>query len=88
MTGNRLAERINLGGALRESDVRKMLERRVHWENGDVKQALRMTMDKAPNYGRFAFVRDVCKRATEKADGDAVTIDTFTAAITEEVASR
>ncbi len=88
LTGNRLAEVIRLGRDVRESDARKLLERRVNWANGDCKQALRLVLDKAANFGRLAFVRDVCKRVNTMADGEPVGIELFTSAVTEEVASR
>ncbi|SRR5581483_3701045 len=92
LTGNRLAERINLGREPRESDVCKLLERRIKWADPDPKkaskQAAKLVLDKAANYGRLAFVRDVCKRANEMAESKPVDIELFAGAVTEEVASR
>ena len=89
LTGNRLAERINLGRDVRERDVKIILERRITWANAaDLKQAVRVCCEKASGYGRLAFVRDVCIRAARKADGEAVPIETFIDAVREEVLSR
>ena len=90
LTGNRLAEKITLGRAVRESDVRKLLERRItNWENGDIKQAVRIVSEKANgSTGLYAFIREVCKRANEKAGADEVTLEIFTNAVAEEAASR
>ena len=43
---------------------------------------------KARNFGRLAFVREVIKRAADKAGKDAVTIEQFADAVAEEVKSR
>lgn len=91
LTGNRLAERITLGRDLRENDVRKILERRLKWISPEVmRAAARIIMDKAVNYGRYAFVRDVVKRAAQKADGgdNVVSAEIWAAAVAEEAASR
>lgn len=104
LTGNRLAEHIRLGREVRESDVRKMLGRRVAWvdgigaallsskirgEAGDkAALAVRLVSDKAANYGRLAFVRDCAKRAVRLADGAPVSLELFTTAVAEEVKSR
>ena len=104
LTGNRLAEVIRLGRDVREGDVRKLLGRGVKWAQGDLlqpaprngskrppseaEQALAITMEKASNSARLAFVRDVVKRVNIMAEGAAVTIELFTSAIAAEVASR
>jgi DNA transposition AAA+ family ATPase len=90
LTGNRLADKINLGRAVRESDVRKMLERRItNWENGDIKKAVHIVSEKANgSTGLYAFIRETCKRANEKAGKDEVTLELFINAVTEEAASR
>lgn len=88
LTGNRLAERINLGKETRERDARIMIERRINFANGDLHKAVKLCVDKANNYGRLAFVRDVCIRAARKADGGPVTMELFVDAVREEVASR
>jgi DNA transposition AAA+ family ATPase len=85
LTGNRLSERIKL--ALRESDIKKLLDRRVQL-NGDTKQAVGMLMQYAPARGNLAFVRQVCRKAREQADDGAVTIEIFTNAVTAEVNGR
>lgn len=87
LTGNRLAERINLGREVQESDVRKMVDRRCQWAEEN-KGVVRLLCEKANNYGRLAFVRETIKRANEKADREPMTVEMFSAAITEEVASR
>jgi DNA transposition AAA+ family ATPase len=90
LTGNRLAERINLGRTVRENDVRKILERRItNWENGDIKRCVHLVSERANNStGLYAFVREACKRANEKAGKDEVTFELFANAVTEEAASR
>ncbi len=89
LTGNRLADKINLGRAVRESDVRKLIERRLPDLNGDIKQAVRLVSEKANgSTGLYAFVREVCKRANETAGKDEVTSEIFTNAVAEEAASR
>jgi DNA transposition AAA+ family ATPase len=90
LTGNRLAEKIYLGRDVRESDVKKLIERRItNWANGDIKQAVAVAMKEANgSTGMYAFIREACKRANEKAGKDEVTIELFTSAVTEEAASR
>jgi DNA transposition AAA+ family ATPase len=91
LTGNRLAERIKLE-ALRESDLKKLIERRAPGLNGDLKTAVKLVADRAPQKGNLAFVRDVCKRAAELAresgSGTAITLDLFSAAVAAEMESR
>jgi DNA transposition AAA+ family ATPase len=86
LTGNRLAERIKL--QLRESDVRKLIDRRLTGLNGEMKAAVAVCMDKAPQRGNLAFVRNVCRRAADAADKDPVTLEIFTAAVAAEVNRR
>jgi len=90
LTGNRLADTIRLGRVVRENDVRKLLERRItNWENGDLKSAVKIVSEKANgSTGLYAFIREVCKRANEKAGKDEVTLELFTNAVAEEAASR
>jgi hypothetical protein len=92
---NRLAEKITLGREVREKDVQKLLDRRIQWATGAdgkteqvVRQALKLILSKANSYGRLAFVRQVIKRAKDKAGKDPVSIELFAAAIEEEVAKR
>lgn len=87
---NRLAEKISLGRETRKSDVEKLLDRRITWESGPdgIKSVLTILTEKADSYGRLAFVREVIKRANEKAEGKPMTPELFIAAITEEIASR
>lgn len=89
LTGNRLAERISLGSAVRESDVRKMIERRLPTlEKSLVVSAAKHLSEKSTSYGRFAFVRAVIRRVATKAEGEPITPQHFTDSITEEVQSR
>jgi DNA transposition AAA+ family ATPase len=89
LTGNRHADTINLGRSVRESDVRKLLERRIPNLNGDLKQAVRLVSEKAnASSGLYAFVREVCKRANEKAGKDDVTLEILVNSVAEEAASR
>ena len=87
LTGNRLFERIKIE-ALHPGDVKKMLERRCNMDAADLGQASRMVTERAQGKGNLAFVRDVCRRATEIADGAPVSLETINSAITQEVASR
>ncbi len=87
LTRNRLAERIYIDG-IRESDIRKLLERRLNWQNGDMKSAVRLIADRAAKHGNLAFAREVIKRAKEMAEGEPVTIELFSNAVAEEVKSR
>jgi hypothetical protein len=88
---NRLADKITLGREVREKDVEKLLQRRVRWE-GDavaaIKRVITILCEKANNFGRLAFVREVIKRANEQAEKAAVTPELFIAAISDEITSR
>jgi hypothetical protein len=86
LTKNRLAERISFN-AVNSRDVEKMLSRRINWENGDMKSAVKLVMDRV-KFGNLALVRETITRVNEMAEGEPVTIDLFTTAITEEVKSR
>ena len=87
LTGNRLYERIKIE-SLHPGDVKKMLERRCNVAAEDLANASRMVTERAQGKGNLAFVRDVCRRANELADGEPVTLDVVNSAITQEVASR
>jgi type II secretory pathway predicted ATPase ExeA len=63
LLGNRLAERIRLGG-LRETDVKKLLERRLG-ENAVDAGVVREVLASARTRGNLQFVRQVCRRARE-----------------------
>jgi DNA transposition AAA+ family ATPase len=86
LTGNRLAERIQLDKECKPSDVAKMIKARVPAAESFADDWTKRIAHHAPNYGRFAFVRDVLKRAAEFS-GELVkeSIVTF---IQEEIASR
>lgn len=87
LTGNRLAERIVL--EVRESDLAKIITKRIPNVNGDLKQVIRMLTDRAPRYGNLAFVRDVCARVTELSDGTVgPDLECWSTAISQEAASR
>jgi type II secretory pathway predicted ATPase ExeA len=86
LTKNRLAERIYIAGVT-AADVKKILERRINWANGDMKSAVKLVTDRAP-LGNLAFAREVIKRVNEMAEGEPVTIELFTTATTEEASSR
>lgn len=89
LTGNRLAERIQLGREMKERDTRLLLERRLKLDAAADKTAiLKSLAHYAPNYGRLAFVRDVLRRVGETAEGRAITQEQFVEAINQEVASR
>lgn len=86
LTGNRLAERIRL--QLRETDVEKILIRRLEISNADAKKAIPAIMHHAPSRANLAFVREVCKRARDAADGEDVTLEILNGAISAEVNRR
>ena len=88
LTGNRLAEKINLGRVVRERDVRIMLERRVRFADSDLKKALASTIEAANTYGRLGFIRDLCTRVNGMAEKEPVTLEIFTSALSQEVKSR
>jgi glucose/arabinose dehydrogenase len=79
----------NFGWRVREGDIAKFIQRRVPGTNGELKQAVRLLMDRAPRYGNLAFVRDVTCRVAELSEGTAgADLDAWTTAISQEVASR
>lgn len=86
LTGNRLAERIQLDKECKASDIAKLIKSRVpaavQWSD---KWTQRLAHH-APNYGRFAFVRDVLKRAAEFPGP--LMEDSLATFISEEIASR
>jgi DNA transposition AAA+ family ATPase len=87
LTGNRLAEKITL--EVRESDLVKIITKRVPASGSDMKQVIRMITDRAAKYGNLAFVRDVCARVVELSEGSAgPDIECWSTAISQEVASR
>ena len=86
LTKNRLAERIYLKGA-KPRDIEKMIERRVNGLNGELGAAVKMIIDRV-KYGNLAFAREVIKRVNEMAEGEPVTLEMFTSAVTAEVKSR
>ncbi len=93
LTGNRLADRVNLGKEMRPRDVRLLVERRTGLTDEKLRDLVtNAILHHAPKYGRFAFVRDVLSRVAEKAKDKhspaALTQELFSAAIQEEVASR
>lgn len=95
LTGNRLAERIDIGSAVRESDVRKIVAKRIEWAPGELEKLDKLThqvAEKAKGYGLLSFVREVVKRMNVKLKSGRETIlataEDFVAAIAEEVAAR
>jgi type II secretory pathway predicted ATPase ExeA len=86
LTKNRLAERIYIQGVT-GADVKKILERRINWENGDIKHAVKLITDRA-QFGNLAFARETIKRVNDMAEGEQVTIELFTTAVMEEEKSR
>lgn len=89
LTGNRLAERIDLGREMKARDIGLLIDRRVTLaadaERGKIIDSL---LHYAPNYGRFAFVRDTLCRVAEVAGPRAATKQDFIEAIDAEVKSR
>lgn len=86
LTGNRLAERIKL--KLHENDVQRILEGRMKGIKSDAKKAVDVLMKEAPPRGNHGFIREVCKRAREQADGGDVTFEIFLNAVVAEKESR
>lgn len=86
LSGNRLAARIKLG--LRESDVKKMLDRTTPGLNGNSDAAIAMLMAKAPRYGNYKFVSRVCSKFSEMCEGEKPTMDLFLSAVAAEEARR
>ena len=87
LTGNRLFERIRLD--LRESDISKMMAERVGGlDAAETKKALAIFMQHAPRRGNLAFVRNVMRKLREAADGDDITLETFTAVVQDVINRR
>jgi DNA transposition AAA+ family ATPase len=91
LTGNRLAERIRL--QVDAADVRKFVSRRVPLAeaslDGKFEAALHALSEKAPRYGNYAFIREVCTRVVTLSEGTAgPSYEQFTGAIAAEVNSR
>jgi energy-coupling factor transporter ATP-binding protein EcfA2 len=68
LTGNRLADRINITGAVRASDAEKLLTARVAWveEKGLIRKAAEHIAAKSAGYGLLAFIRESIKRLNSK----------------------
>lgn len=84
LLGNRLAERIKLG-ELRESDVRKVLARRMRVEDPRSAGAV---LKEARSRGNLSFVAAVCERLAAQEIEGAVTHEYVLAAIAAEIARR
>lgn len=84
LLGNRLAERIKTG-ELRESDVRKILSRRVKIDSAQGAQAV---FKEARSRGNLSFVAAVCKRLTDQDLDGVPTHEALLAAIEVEKARR
>ena len=85
LLGNRLAERIKIG-ALREADVRRLLERRAGV--ADDKAATAKLLEAAPTRGNLSFVDAVCARLARAERDGKPTHEEVLAAIAAEVARR
>lgn len=84
LLGNRLAERIKVG-EIRESDVKKLLARRLKIEEPRTAQAV---LKEAKTRGNLSFVAAVCERvAAQDIDGP-VTHEIVLAAVAAEIARR
>lgn len=78
LTGNRLAERIVL--TLRESDVKRILEKRLGLASGDtlIVRVVRPLMEMAAQYSNLKFVARAVKRYLEEVrQGENPTVETF-----------
>mgnify|MGYP003601961737 CR=1 FL=1 len=87
LTGNRLAERIQLD-QINRSDMTKFVTRRLPGLNGATAQAIALLEQSAKGRGNLAFVRDVCRRAAEQYDGQKITIEDFAGVVAAEQKSR
>jgi len=86
LTGNRLAERIRL--ELLENDVERVLGARLKLSKPDMKKAVEVCMKEAPSRGNHGFIREVCKKAAEQADGETVSFEIFLNAVAAEKERR
>lgn len=84
LMGNRLSERIKVG-ELRESDVKKLLSRRVKAEHTDSAKAV---LEVAKLNGNLSFVAAVCERLTEQEIEGPVSHEHVLAALQAELARR
>lgn len=87
LTGNRLAERIQLD-QINRADMTKFVTRRLPGLNGCTAQAIALLEQSARGLGNLAFVRDVCRRAREQYDGAKITIEDFAGVVAAEQKSR
>ena len=87
LTGNRLAERIQLD-QINRSDMTKFVTRRLPGLNGATAQAIALLEQSARGRGNLAFVRDVCRRAAAQYDGQKITIEDFAGVVAAEQKSR
>lgn len=87
LTGNRLAERIRID-TLTAPDIRKFISRRLPGLNGTTEQAIKLLQKEARGRGNLAFVRNVCKRALDKFEGEKITIEDFASVVRDEANSR
>jgi type II secretory pathway predicted ATPase ExeA len=91
LTGNRLADRIRL--QVDAADVRKFVARRVPAAEAALGNkfdaVLQALTEKAPRYGNYAFIREVCTRVATQSEGTSNPgYEQFTAAIAAEANSR
>jgi type II secretory pathway predicted ATPase ExeA len=90
LLGNRLAERIKLG-KLREADVRKLLSRRLKYDDARSAAAIlkeaEVREDSGKPRGNLSFVAAVCERIIEQ-DATPITHEVVLAAIAAELARR
>ncbi len=84
LLGNRLAERIKLGG-LREADVRKLLQRRAKVEDP---RAAALVLKEASQRGNLSFVAAVCTRLASAERDGLPSVDDVAAAVAAEIAKR
>lgn len=89
LKGNRLADRIELNG-IAKKDIVRFIERRTAGfaDSADMTPAVKMILDRCRNRGNMAFLREVCVKATDYADGKPMTLDHFTQAVSAEMQRR
>lgn len=88
LTTNRLAERVKLACPV-ERDVQRMLARRVPGLDKEISGvASKMITKEAQTHGGLGFVRDVCKRLAQQAEGSALTKEDVAHSVQKELQSR
>lgn len=95
LIGGRMAERIALPKEVVLSDAARLIDMRLGWlllgeckSDPAAKAFLVRVCERAANYGRLAFIGEVCRRALSMAGRDPVTRELLAEAMNAEVKSR